>query len=341
MSRVGVTLPFDGLELHEHRDALRTLAAAGYREVSTGEVNGVDALTPLILFSAWEPELALSCAVVSAFTRGPGLLAMTAAAFAEAAPGRARFGIGAGSDRIVEAWNGVPFRKPYARVEATLRFLRQALRDGRVDDEVGAPLGSKGFRLARIPSTPPALILAALGPKMQRLAAAQADCVALNFLGAGDMERIRAEAASVTREVDAPLEIETRVFVIPGSDAASEEAARRMTAAYLTVPVYTSFQVWLGRGGALGEMLDAWAAGDRKKAVTAVPDEVVSELFVTGSPADCAVGIQRYLDAGVDVATIGLLPPHGADFPVDEQLRFLSDLGGHLHQPTTARAGRA
>jgi probable F420-dependent oxidoreductase len=340
MSRVGVTLPFEGLELHEHREPLRRLREAGYREVSTGEVNGVDAITPLVLFSAWEPDMLMSCAVVSAYTRGPALLAMTAAAFAEAAPGRARFGIGAGSDRIVEAWNGIPFETPYTRVAATLRFLRAVLRDGRADEATGAAVGSKGFRLGRVPATPPTLIVAALGPRMQRLAAAEADAVALNFLGPGDVERVRCETASVQREVDLPLEIETRVFVIPGSDAATETAARRMIAAYLTVPVYTNFQVWLGRGGALGEMLDAWAAGDRKRAAAVVPDEVVSDLFVTGTPAECAAGIQRYLDAGVDVATIGLLPPHGTEFPLDEQLRFLGDVGGHLHQPT-ARATRA
>jgi hypothetical protein len=42
----------------------------------------------------------------------------------------------------------------------------------------------------------------------------------------------------------------------------------------------------------------------------------------------------------VDVATLGLLPPHGTDFPASEHVRFLSELGGHLHQPK-ARAGRA
>lgn len=330
MSRVGVTLPFEGVELHAHRPAIERLVAAGYGEVSTGEVNGVDAVTPLVLFSSWAPELMVSCAVVSAFTRGPAVLAMTAAALAEAAPGRARFGIGAGSDRIVEGWNGIPFERPYTRVADTLRFLRAVLRDGRAGD-AGEPLGSQGFRLGRVPEQPPTLLLAALGPRMQRLAAAEADAVVLNFLGADDIERVRSEAASVDRSVDTPLEIETRVFVIPGSDGATELAARRQIAAYLTVPVYTRFQRWLGRGDELGPMLDAWAAGDRKAAVAAVPDHVVGDLFVTGSAAECAAGVERYLDAGVDVATIGLLPPHGAEFAAEQQLEFLCDLGSSLN----------
>jgi probable F420-dependent oxidoreductase len=330
MSDIGVTVPFEGLELHEHRAAVERLWDAGYTEVSTGEVNGVDAVTPLVLFSSWQPQLAVSCAVVSVFTRGPGTLAMTAAALAECAPGRARFGIGASSDRIVQGWNGIPFERPYSKVADTLEFLRSVLRDGRASDEVGQRVGSRGFRLARIPSHPPALVVAALGPRMQRLAAARADGVVLNWLGAGDVAFVREEAGRVPREVDAPFEIEARIFVIPGEDAATELAARRLTAAYLTVPVYANFQRWLGRGELLRDMTAAWEAGDRAGATAAVPEEVLSDLFVTGSPARCAAGVRRYLDAGVDVVTISLLAPHGATLSAAEQLDFLCELRAHV-----------
>src|SRR5262245_40147849 len=127
MSTVGITLPFAGLQLSEHRDVVIRLAEAGFGEMSTGEANGVDGLSTLLLCGAWRPELVLSGSVVAAFTRGPSIMASTAAGFAEAAPGRARFGIGAGSDRIVQGWNGIPFEKPYSRVANTLRFVRAAL----------------------------------------------------------------------------------------------------------------------------------------------------------------------------------------------------------------------
>jgi probable F420-dependent oxidoreductase len=330
MGQVGVTVPFEGLTLTEHREPLERLVAAGYTEISTGEVNALDGLTPLILFSGWQPELTLSAAIVSAFTRGPAILAMTAAAMAEAAPGKARFGIGAGSDRIVETWNGVPFVKPYSRVAATLRYLRTILTEGRADEAVAAELGTKGFRLNRIPAVPPTLLLAALGPRMQQLAKAEADGVVLNFLSPSDIGVVKAQTADTPREVDGELEIETRVFVIPGEGTPSELAARRQIAAYLTVPVYTNFQRWLGRGAQLEQLLEAWNAGDRKRAVEVVPDELVSELFVTGSPAQCAAGVQRYLDAGVDVATIGLLPPFETSFTAQEQIDFLCAMGEHL-----------
>ncbi|MGQ0483577.1 MAG: LLM class F420-dependent oxidoreductase [Pseudonocardia sp.] len=339
-SNVGVTLPFVGLPLHEHRPVVERLVDAGFGEVSTGEVNGLDGLTTLAMCAAWRPELTVSASVVSAFTRGPSILASSAAALAEAAPGRARFGIGAGSDRVVQTWNGVPFNRPYSKVAHTLRFLRGVLAGERAvageDSALGratAALGVTDYRLGRVPEVPPALVVAALGPRMQRLAAAEADGVALNFLSAVDVTTVRAAAAGADRTLPNPLTVQVRVFVVPGDgphDTAGELAARRQIAAYLTVPVYTEFQRWLGRGDQLTDLLAAWAAGDRRKAVEVVPDELVTDLFLIGSPRRCAEGVRRYLDAGVDIPTLAVMPPYGVRLPAGDQVDFLCELAGHL-----------
>ncbi|HEY4005663.1 MAG TPA: LLM class F420-dependent oxidoreductase [Pseudonocardia sp.] len=332
MSQVGVTLPFDGLPLHQHREAIERLADAGISEVSTGESNGLDALSPLLLAAAWRPELTLTAAVVSAFTRGPSIMASTAAALAEAAPGRARFGIGAGSDRIVEGWNGIPFTKPYSRVAHTLRVLRATLSGQRASTvaESAAALGIEDFKLGRPPERPPALVVAALGPRMQRLAAAEADGVVLNFLAASDVSTVRDAAAGVDRQLPDPLAVQARVFVVTGEGDPAELAARRMIAAYLSVPVYANFQRWLGRGEQLAEMAEAWDRGDRAKAVEVIPDQVVHDLFLTGSPRDIAPRVRAYLDAGVEIATLGVLPPYGVKASPSDQVDFLCELAAAL-----------
>jgi alkanesulfonate monooxygenase SsuD/methylene tetrahydromethanopterin reductase-like flavin-dependent oxidoreductase (luciferase family) len=161
---------------------------------------------------------------------------------------------------------------------------------------------------------------------MQRLAAAEADAVALNFLSAGDVATVRAAADGVHRTLPDPLSVQARVFVVPGEGDASELAARRMMAAYLTVPVYAEFQRWLGRGEQLAPMQAAWDGGDRAKAVELIPDEVVHDLFLVGSPGDCAKRVRGYLDAGVEIATLALLPPYGATFTPSDQVDFLTEL---------------
>lgn len=335
MRTVGVTLPFKGVPLHQHRPVVERLADAGFGEVSTGESNGLDGMSMLLMAAAWRPELVVSASVLSAFTRGPSILASTAAGLAEAAPGRARFGIGAGSDRIVQGWNGIPFDRPYSRVAHTLRFLRTVLGGERAtagEDTPGgraaSALGVSDYRLGRVPEQCPALVVAALGPRMQKLAAAEADGVSLNFLSPDDVRRVREVAAGVERIVEAPLTVQVRIFVVPGDGDAGEIAARRQLAAYLTVPVYTNFQRWLGRGDQLTELLAAWDSGDRRKAVEVVPDQIVKDLFLIGSPRTCAEGVRRYQDAGVDIATLALMAD--AQMAAGEQVDFLCELAGHL-----------
>ena len=54
-------------------------------------------------------------------------------------------------------------------------------------------------------------------------------------------------------------------------------------------------------------MWDAWAAGDRKAAVAAIPDEVVDDLVVHGSPEACRRRIQQYFDNGVTTSSLAML----------------------------------
>jgi alkanesulfonate monooxygenase SsuD/methylene tetrahydromethanopterin reductase-like flavin-dependent oxidoreductase (luciferase family) len=68
-----------------------------------------------------------------------------------------------------------------------------------------------------------------------------------------------------------------------------------------------AFHEWLGRGPKLKGMWEAWAAGDRKAATAAIPDEVVDELIVHGSPEACRARIQAYADSGVTTLALWLL----------------------------------
>src|SRR6266853_912834 len=119
--RYGITVPFDGVPLHAHREWFEEIAALGYTDLWSAESGGADAFTPLALAAAWTPSLRLGTAIVPAYTRGPGLMAMSVASMAEAAPGRFAFGIGTSSDVIVGRWNGIPFEQPYQRTRDMVR----------------------------------------------------------------------------------------------------------------------------------------------------------------------------------------------------------------------------
>ena len=300
----GLTIPLTGVPLPDHANLLAALPTMGYTDVWSSEVAGNDAFSPLTLASVWAPRLRLGTAIVPVFTRGPALLAMQAAALAEAAPGRFALGIGASSPVIVQDWNSVPFVKPYERSRDMLRFLRRALA-GETVDEAYETFRVRRFRLERPPVRPPTLLLAALRSRMLRLAAAEADGVILNWLSVEDLPTVRAELTNAKPD----FEVAARIFVCPTEDRAyARETGRRLIATYLTVPAYAAFHRWLGRGEVLAGMWDAWAAGDRRTAAASIPDEVVDALVVHGSAEQCRAHVQRYADGGVATPAIALLP---------------------------------
>jgi probable F420-dependent oxidoreductase len=304
--RWGITLPLRSMPLPAQRDLVAALPDLGYTDAWSSEVNGADAFTPVAAAALWTTGLRLGTAIAGIYTRGPALLAMNAAACASLAPGRFVLGIGASSPVIVEDWNGLKLDRPYQRARDTLRFLRPALAGEKVSGEFGT-FTVKGFRLDPPPEQPPGLALAALRPGMVRLAATLADAAITNWLAPSDVPTVRAVAGP-------DCELIARVFVCPTADAAAARAiGRRLIAAYLTVPVYAAFHAWLGRGETLRPMQDAWAAGDRKRALELIPDEIVDDLVVHGAPDACRERVAEYRATGLDTPVIMIVPAPGVD----------------------------
>jgi probable F420-dependent oxidoreductase len=302
----GLTIPNVGMPLLDHEALVRQLPGWGYTDAWSAETNGTDAFVPLALASAWEPTLRLGTAIVPAYTRGPALIAMSAATMAAAAPGRFVLGLGTSSPVIVGNWNGMAFDEPYKKVRDVLRIVRQALAGERVDGTFDT-VTIRRFKLEQAPATPPKIMLAALRPQMLRLAGREADGAILNWLASYDV-------AQCLQAIGQSTETAARIFVCPTEDAGyARMLGRTLISTYLTVPAYAAFHDWLGRGEKLREMHERWATGDRKGAAAAIPDDVVDHLVLHGSPESVREQVQAYQDAGVTTPVIALLPTPDAD----------------------------
>jgi probable F420-dependent oxidoreductase len=302
--RWALSVPIDGVTLSEHADLAREFERLGYTDAWSYEADGLDCFASLAP-AALATRMRLGTAIANVFTRGPATLAMSAAGLADLAPGRFILGLGAGSQPIVEAWNGGRFALPATRVREMVHVVRAALTGERVVFE-GKTLRVNGFRLVRPPAQPVPIYVAALRAGMLAVAGEVADGVILNWLAADDVPRVvgvvRDAAARAGRDPDA-VEITARLLVNvdpPGAEA--DVGVRRHVTAYLNVPVYRAYQEWLGRGPALSPMWQAWERGDRKAAVAAVPERVMGELILRGSMPEIRAHVQRYLDAGIDTA---------------------------------------
>ena len=289
-----MTIPFTGVPLHELGPLVRLIEDAGYDDVWSAEATEFDGFTPLAVAAVNSERLRLVSGIVNVFTRGPALLAQSAAAMAHLSRGRFVLGLGASSNVIVEQWNGIAFRRPLAKVDETVRYMRAVL---------GGERGPGGFKLAVPPAEPVPIVLAALRERMLRLAGEVADGVFANFLPLSGVERVLAEFGRPDKEVAC------RFFSIHGPEDEALVLAKRTFVAYATVPVYAEFFRWLGRGDEIEPVVEAWNAGDRRRAVELAPEALIRETFLLGPVEAQRERLAEFEAAGIQTAVLALSCP--------------------------------
>lgn len=286
-----MTIPFTGVPLHELGPLVRRMDEAGYDSVWSAESTDFDGFTPLVVAAENSARLHLATGIVNVYTRGPALLAQSAAAVANLSDGRFVLGLGSSSNVIVEQWNGIPFRRPLAKVEETVDYLRTVLAGER---------GAGGFKLASPPDRPVPIVLAALRDRMLSLAARIADGAFTNFLPLSRARQVVDTFAMPEKE------LVCRFFSISGPEDDALAAAKRIFVAYATVPVYAEFFRWLGFGDEIDPVVEAWNAGDRRRALELAPEALVREIFLLGPVESQRERLDEFASAGITTAVLTL-----------------------------------
>lgn len=292
--RRGFSIPSDCMTLADVPALARAAEAWGYTDCWSFEINIFDAFTPLAAAAATTRRMRVGTAIVPAYFRQPGLLAMHAAAMADLAPGRFVLGIGASTPTVVEQWMGIPFGKPVTTVRWVAGQTRRLLAGEKVD----------GMRIGRPPAVPVPIWLAALGDGMLAAAREVGDGLCLFMVG----PRFTAQLLGPGGPAEG-LDSMCRVTVIPGSGEAVRATARRAITGYAIVPFYARAMARQGFGEEVAAITAAWAAGDRAGAAGQVSDAMVSELLLTGSDDEIRAGLQRYHDAGLGCPVLAVAVP--------------------------------
>jgi alkanesulfonate monooxygenase SsuD/methylene tetrahydromethanopterin reductase-like flavin-dependent oxidoreductase (luciferase family) len=106
-------------------------------------------------------------------------------------------------------------------------------------------------------------------------------------------------------------ELACRLFCAPQPEDEAMALVKFMFAAYATVPVYSAFYRWLGWGERIEPMVEAWNARDRARALELVPEDLVREIFVFGSPEQMRERLDAFVQKGV--STLVLTPLCGPE----------------------------
>jgi len=144
------------------RDAER-IEAMGYRTVWIGEALGREPFTLAALLLGATERLVVATGIASIWNRDAVATMNAARTLSEAWPGRFLLGVGVSHVHLVD-----PRGHAYDRPRATMAAYLAAMRDSRYAGPA--------------PGEPPAVLMAALGPRMLELAAAESDGVFTYFV---------------------------------------------------------------------------------------------------------------------------------------------------------------
>lgn len=299
--RLGLTLPLEGLPSGETIIPMARLAEeSGYTDIWTAEVGGADGIGVIAAAAAVTENVRLGTAIVPVYTRPAPLLAMGAATLQALSSGRFVLGLGTSTSIIVGGWMGLDFVRPLSRVRETVTDVRQALTGQKVPS---------GFRLSLDPGSPVPIYIAALGPKMLRLAGEIADGVIL-FLFTPDGAR------DAIGQTGADFDVVLRVPVAIDEDPDMlKYMLRRLTTTYAMVDVYNASLRRQGFDSEAEQIAKLWREGDRDGAANAVTDEMLEALYIFGSLDECAVKLEAFRNAGVKTPV--LLPISVAGDPAE------------------------
>lgn len=314
--RLGVTMPIeDGMSAGGLVELARVAEECGAHTVLCGEVAGPEVMVILGAMAQATDRVRLASGIIPTFTRTPTLAAMGFATLSSLAPGRIVAGFGASSPVVVGRWHGMAFEAPFTRTKEFVEAFRACLAGGKVDYQ-GTHVAVHDFRLATDPAGDIPVWLAAINPRMLRLAGAVADGVFLTWcLPTEIAEKVAAvhEGAREAGRDPAEIEIVASFWGYAGPDVtAATNRLRRVILSYATVPTHAA--AFVQAFPALDAATVAWNAGDRAGALALVPDDVVHALCAADdSGAATATMARAFADAGVDLPILLAIGAGGGD----------------------------
>ena len=261
------------------RDAVVELEELGFKTVWVPEAFGREPFVNSAMLLAATKTLNIATGIASIHARTAMTMQAGWKALSEAFSDRFLLGLGVSHQPMVEGVHGHGYDKPYSTM---VSYLDQM---------------DHGMYFAAQPTTPPQRVLAALGPKMLKLAAERG-------LGAHPYF-VPVEHTSIAREAlgsDALLAPEQMAVFETDPDTA-RAIARKAMSTYLGLPNYTNNLRRLGWGDD-----DLLGGGS---------DRLVDAIVVWGSVDAVVDRVKDHLDRGADHVCVQVLTEGPTDLPMD------------------------
>ncbi len=259
-------------------ESVRQSKEAGFSSAWFSHIFGLDGMTACAISGREVPDITLGTFVVPTYSRHPLYMAQQAMSTQSACGGRFVLGIGLSHQIVIEGMLGLSFEKPARHMREYLEVLMPLLETGTVEHkgEVYAVNNTFG-PIERMGTTPPKVLVAALGPIMLKLAGRMTDGTATWMTGHQTIEShiaptLTKAAADAGRA--APMIVAGVPVVLTDDVDGAKDTINQALQIYGTLP---SYRAMLDKEGAAGP----------------------ADVAIVGDEKTVLAGIQRYADVGV------------------------------------------
>lgn len=273
LGRVGLwTFDFDTQPMSVAQEAIARVEEMGFKAVWVPEAVGREPFASTSLLLSATKKMILATGIASIHARTAQTMQAGWKSVTEAFPDRFVLGIGVSHQPMVEGRHKVAYGKPYTNM---VNYL---------DDM------DSGMYFGAAPSTTPRRVLAALGPKMLKLAADRADGAHPYFTPV--------EHTAVAREVmgAGPFLAPEIAVVFETDPTVAREIARKYMATYTRLPNYAN---------------NLLRFGFTEEEVVNQEDRLVDAIIGWGSTDRVVARIKEHLDAGADHVCVQVLTDSG------------------------------
>jgi probable F420-dependent oxidoreductase len=281
LGRIGIwTFQLDLQPMAVAQETVVELEELGFGTVWIPEAVGREPFASASLLLSASRSLCVASGIASIHARSPMTMQAGWKTLSEAFPGRFLLGLGVSHQPAVEAFHGTTYDKPYSTMVSYLDAM------------------DRGVYIAAAPADPPVRALAALGPKMLRLAADRGIGAHPYFVPVEHTASARAVLG------DGPKLMPEQAVVLQADERLAREVARRHMATYLNLPNYTNNLRRLG-----------WTDADLSGGGS---DALVDAIVAWGSMEQIVDRLRAHLAAGADHVAVQVLPADARGLPLAE-----------------------
>lgn len=312
MTRLEVSLPVAAQPSVDTLCEQATRAQSlGYDRVWVPETWGRDVVTLLATIAERTDTVGIGASVMPVYSRSPALIGQTAATLQEVSDGRFRLGLGPSGPAVIENWHGVSFDRPLRRTRETIEIVKRVLSDQPVAYD-GDIFELSGFRLrCASPEPQPPIDAAGMGPKAVELAGRFADgWHALMLTPQGLQNRLDdlRRGADLAGRDHSELRTTLSLTCCVTDDGKRARTLLKQHLAFYIGGMGTFYRDAIARQGyeaAANEIHEQWNAGDRDRAMDAIPEALVDQLAVAGTPEQARDRLEQFVTIdGVDALSV-------------------------------------